>query len=65
VISVNETEAMVVVFTAAIVSLTVLAIEYWYIMHQDSAVLTAISSVIGGIVGYTYKLLRDKMRSQR
>jgi len=59
---VNETEAMVVVFTAAIVSLTVLAVSFWLIMHQDSAVLTAISSVIGGIVGYTYKLLKDRMK---
>jgi len=58
----NEAEAMVVVFTAAIVSLTVLAVSFWLIMHQDSTVLSTVSAAIGGIAGYAYKLLKDRIK---
>jgi len=59
---VNELQAMVVVFSVAIVCLSVLALGYWYIMRQDSTVLTTVSAAIGGIAGYTYKLLKDRAR---
>ncbi len=41
--------------------LTALAISYWLITKQDGTVLTAVSSVIGGAVGYLVKnLTSDK-----
>jgi len=54
----NDRVAMVILFTVAIASLTILALGYWWIMRQDSTVLTTVSAVIGGICGYVYKLLR-------
>ena len=39
--------------------LTALAIAYWLITRQDGTVLTAISSVIGGAVGYLVKNMTD------
>jgi len=55
---VDDRAAMVVLFTVAIACLTILAVSYWWIMRQDSTVLTTVSAVIGGICGYVYKLLR-------
>jgi len=60
----DEYEAMVLIFGIAIICLTALAVAYWYIMHQDSTVLTTVSAAIGGIVGYLYKLLKDKIKSR-
>jgi len=60
----DEIQAMVLVFTVAIACLTVLAISFWLIMHQDSTVLTTVSATVGGIIGYLYKLLKDKMKSR-
>jgi len=60
----DEYEAMVLVFLTAIICLSAMAIAYWLIMHQDSTVLTSVSAVIGGIIGYLYKLLKDKMKSR-
>jgi len=39
--------------------LTALAIAYWLITRQDGTVLTAVSSVIGGAVGYLVKNITD------
>jgi len=58
----DEWEAMIVIYSVAIVCLSVLALGYWYIMRQDSTVLTTVSAAIGGIAGYTYKLLKDRAR---
>jgi len=57
----DEWEAMIVIYSVAIVCLSVLALGYWYIMRQDGTVLTSVSAVIGGIAGYTYKLLKDRL----
>jgi len=54
-----------VVIVVSVVSLAVLAVSYWYIMKQDSTVLTTISAAIGGIVGYYLKALREKLREKR
>jgi uncharacterized membrane protein YeaQ/YmgE (transglycosylase-associated protein family) len=39
--------------------LTALAIAYWMITKQDGTVLTTISGVIGGAVGYLVKSYSD------
>jgi len=57
----DEYEAMVLVFLTAIICLSAMAIAYWLIMHQDSTVLTTVSAAIGGIAGYLYKLLKDRL----
>jgi len=58
----DELTAFVIVLSVATASLTMLALGYWYIMHQDGTVLTAVSSIVGGLVGYLYKYLREKMK---
>ncbi len=49
-----------IVILVSIVSLVATAIMYWLIMRQDATVLTAISSAIGGIIGYYFKVLTEK-----
>lgn len=49
------------VVVVSIMSLTVLAVAYWYIMKQDSTVLTTVSASIGAMVGYCLKALRERI----
>lgn len=57
----EEIKYFAVVLVVAIAALTVMTVAYWYIMKQDAAVLTTVSSFIGGLIGYFFKLLRDKI----
>jgi len=52
-----DTKAWIIVYGMTL--LTALAIAYWLITRQDGTVLTAISSVIGGAVGYLVKNMTD------
>lgn len=45
------------IIIVAIFSLTTLAIAYWIILRQDSTVLTTVSSIIGGVIGYMVRKL--------
>ena len=54
---INERSMIVML---GMVLLTVLAIAYWLIIKQDGAVLTAVSGVIGGAVGYLVNHLGSK-----
>jgi lipoprotein signal peptidase len=47
------------------VLLTVLAISYWLIMKQDGTVLTAISGIIGGAIGYLVNHLGGKSEDSK
>ena len=49
-----------IIIMLGMVLLTVLAISYWLIMKQDGTVLTAISGVIGGAIGYLVNRVGDK-----
>jgi len=42
------------------VLLTILAIAYWLIIRQDGTVLTAVSGIIGGAIGYLVNRLGGK-----
>ncbi|MEM4570130.1 MAG: hypothetical protein QXE66_02350 [Desulfurococcaceae archaeon] len=53
-----------IVILVSIVSLVATAIMYWLIMRQDATVLTAISSAIGGIIGYYFKILTESMKKE-
>ncbi|MEM4846470.1 MAG: hypothetical protein QW794_01765 [Thermosphaera sp.] len=60
----SELKYFAAVLIVAVVALTVMAVAYWYIMKQDATALTTISAAIGGLVGYFFKLLKDKMSKQ-
>jgi len=55
---VDETTAKVIMFVSIIISLTILALGYWMILHQDGTILTILSSVFGGLFGYIFKSLK-------
>lgn len=57
----DEVFLFAVVLVVSIASLTFLAFSYWYIMRQDASVLTTVSASIGALVGYFFKLLRDRI----
>ncbi|MEM4667417.1 MAG: hypothetical protein QW498_08970 [Thermofilum sp.] len=57
----NELKYFAAVLIVAVVALTVMAVAYWYITRQDASVLTTVSATIGGLVGYFFKLLKDKI----
>ena len=52
-----DTKAWLIIY--AMTLLTALAITYWLITKQDGTVLTSISGVIGGAVGYLVKSYSD------
>ncbi|MEM4977129.1 MAG: hypothetical protein QXT64_07390 [Desulfurococcaceae archaeon] len=54
-----------IVILVSIASLVAMAISYWLIMKQDATVLTAISSAIGGIIGYYFKVLTESRREEQ
>jgi len=43
-----------IVTVVGIVSLTILGVVYFITVKQDSTVLTTLSSVIGGVIGYAF-----------
>ncbi|MEM4827769.1 MAG: hypothetical protein QXK07_07020 [Desulfurococcaceae archaeon] len=49
-----------IVILVSIVSLVASAISYWLIMRQDATILTTVSSALGGIIGYYFKVLTEK-----
>lgn len=57
----EEMKYFAIVIAVAIISLSVIAVTYHAILKQDSAVITTISALIGSIVGYYFKLLKDKI----
>lgn len=59
--SADEIKYFVLVLAVAVVALTVMAIAYWYIMREDATALTVVSSTVGALVGYLFKLLRDRI----
>lgn len=52
------------VLVVSVASLAVLAMGYWYIMKQDSTVLTTVSASVGALAGYYLKALRDRLKSK-
>ena len=54
-----------IIIMLGMVLLTVLAISYWLIMKQDGTVLTAISGVIGGAIGYLVNRLGGKSEDSK
>ncbi|MEM4847171.1 MAG: hypothetical protein QW794_05380 [Thermosphaera sp.] len=57
-------ELATAVIIVSVVSLVITAISYWIIMKQDATVLTAVSSAIGGIIGYYFKVLTESMKKE-
>jgi len=57
----NEIALFAVIIVTTVLCLTVLAISYWYIMKQDATVLTTVSALIGTILGYYFKILKDRV----
>ena len=57
----EEMKYFAIVIVTALASLTVIAVTYYAILKQDSVVITTISGLIGSIVGYYFKLLKDKI----
>ncbi|MEM3988554.1 MAG: hypothetical protein QXZ22_08185 [Sulfolobales archaeon] len=57
----NEIALFAVIIVTTVLCLTVLAISYWYIMKQDATVLTTVSALIGTVVGYYFKILKDRI----
>ncbi len=45
----------IILLLISLSALVTLAIAYWLIMRQDGTILTVISSVVGGVVGYFVK----------
>jgi len=56
----DETTAKVIMFISVITSLTILALGYWEILHQDGTILTILSSVFGGMFGYIFRSIKQK-----
>lgn len=48
-----------IVILVSIVSLVVIAVSYWLIMREDSTVLVSVSSLIGSIIGYYFKTIKE------
>lgn len=57
----EEMKYFAIVIVVALASLSVIAVTYHAILKQDSVVITTISALIGSIVGYYFKLLKDKI----
>ncbi|MEM1832345.1 MAG: hypothetical protein QXJ97_12560 [Desulfurococcaceae archaeon] len=53
------------VILVSIVSLVIIAVAYWMIMREDSTVLVTISSLIGSILGYYFKMIQEYLMSKR
>ncbi len=49
----------IILLLISLSALVTLAIAYWLIMRQDGTILTVISSVVGGIVGYLVKRKKE------
>ncbi|MEM1831988.1 MAG: hypothetical protein QXJ97_10720 [Desulfurococcaceae archaeon] len=53
-----------IVIMVSIVSLVIIAIAYWMIMREDSTVLVMISSLIGSILGYYFKMIQQYLMNK-
>lgn len=55
----DNNTSLVIMFAIAIFALVALNVAYWLIMRSDGTILTLSSSVIGGIIGYFVKKIKN------